>query len=167
MTLLLVIIAILVLLLVYLLWLPILLNIDTEMNQYHIRLKGLALLNVEGDAKEIIRLNLKVFFMKFTFYPLRRKKKAEAKKLPSVEKKKNGKCVAVKKILRIVRTFEVKKIVIDMDTGDYVMNAKLFPVFMLLNSTKGSFRINFVDRNRLVLQIKNRPIRILKSFINL
>lgn len=74
--------------------------------------------------------------------------------------------MSARKMLRLVRTFKVQKLRLDMDTGDYVVNAKLYPVFMLLNRHVGSFHINFQDRNRLVMDVRNTPYRLIKSFIN-
>jgi hypothetical protein len=149
------------------LWCPILLKIDTQSGEYYLKLKGLVALSAEGDPEEIIRLKLNVFFMKFTFYPLQKSKDGKHKKLASKRKSNPRKGIALKKIWRMLRTFKVKTLLVDLDTGDYTLNARLYPVFMLLNATKATFRINFADRNRLALQIQNRPIYILKSFINL
>ena len=54
-----------------------------------------------------------------------------------------------------------------MDTGNCILNAKLYPLFALLNYYTGNFYINFQGRNQLVLLVKNRPIDIIKSLINL
>jgi hypothetical protein len=151
--------------LVYLLWAPITLYIDTSANQYYFQLRGIIKANIEADPSKVMRVRLQVLFLNFSFYPLTRRTKK--KKKSKTKKKKHGKRIVVQKIIRVARTFKVKKLVLDIDTGDCIQNAKLFPVFALLNRTKGDFTINFINRNRLALVVKNRPIHILKSFINL
>jgi hypothetical protein len=171
MTVLLVIIAVLLLLLGYLLWMPILLKIDTDTDEYYLQIKGLAKATLMGDEREVLMLKLNVLFLKFNFYPLRKigslKKDRTGKvgKEDVVKKKKNWKNQS-RRAWRVLKSFEVKKLLVEMDTGDYVLNAKLYPVFYLLNMGKGSFSINFNDRNRLALIVQNRPIYILKSIIN-
>ncbi len=53
-----------------------------------------------------------------------------------------------------------------MDTGDVVKNAKLYPAFAFLNYHVGGFNINFQGRNQLAVRLQNRPIDIIKLFIN-
>lgn len=47
---------------VYLLFVPLVIFIDTDTGQYYIQLKGLAKASIIGHTKEVIELNLKVFF---------------------------------------------------------------------------------------------------------
>jgi len=78
---------------------------------------------------------------------------------------KNIKKFGFRKISRVLRSFKIKNLIIDIDTGDWTLNAKLYPIFSFLNFTVGSFNINFEGRNRMVLHMQNRPISIIKSFI--
>ena len=146
---------------------PIVFCIDTQTNEYYIKIKGLAKVSVEGDARSVLRLKMNVFFFKYYFYPLKYKFK---------EKKKNSgdrnmieiiKKDGFRKGIRILKSFKVKKLLLDIDTGDCILNAKLFPVFAFLNYYVGNFSVNFENRNQMVLYIQNRPINIIKSFINI
>jgi hypothetical protein len=167
MTALYVIITLLVILIGFLLWTPIIIKVDTDTNDYFVQWRGLAKARIEGDEQEIVRVKLNVLFLNFKFYPLRSWGKSEKKKGHSEVKKtkkfnpKNGRIA-----LRVLRTFEIKQFLLHLDTGDYILNAKLYPVFFFLNRFYGDFAINFNDKNRLALQVQNRPIFILKSFIN-
>ena len=167
MTALYVIIALVVLLIGFLLWTPIIIRIDTETSDYYVQWRGLAKARIEGDEQEIIRIKLNVLFLNFNFFPLKRLGKKKKKKEYSEEKKKkkfnpkNGHIA-----LNVMRSFEIKKFLLHLDTGDYVLNAKLYPVFFFLDRFYGDFAINFNNKNRLALHVQNRPIFILKSFIN-
>nr|WP_297782862.1 hypothetical protein [uncultured Allomuricauda sp.] len=153
-----------VLLVLGLLFVPIQIFIDTDTGKYYAGLKGLAKASFEPDEKELLRIRLKVLFYERCFYPLTKSSKP---KQPTRKKKtKPKKRIAFRKVLRLIRSFEVKRFALDMDTGDYVANAKMYPVFVLLNHYVASFHINFENRNRLVLDVRNRPYRILKTFIN-
>ena len=70
------------------------------------------------------------------------------------------------KILQVVRTFKIKEFVLNIDTGNCITNAKLYPLLSIAHLCKGQFNINFQGQNQLILQIENRPVRILKAFIN-
>jgi len=69
--------------------------------------------------------------------------------------------------MRFLKSFKVKKLLLNIDTGNCILNAKLYPFFSLLNYQIGNFSINFQGRNRLALEVENRPIDIIKSIINL
>lgn len=153
----------------YLSMMPIVLFIDTKTNQYYLQVKGLVKASIESHEEEIISIRLKVFFLSFYFYPLRNIGTGNKKKtLKSTDnKKKIGKGINFKKGLRMLKSFKVKRILFDIDTGDCILNAKLYPLFAMLNYHVGGFSVNFEGRNRVELHIYSRPIYLIKSFMNL
>ena len=151
---------------IYLLIIPMVLCIDTTSNKYYVQLKGLAKASIEKHEKELLRINVKVAFLHFYFYPLREIGISKKKKIKIKNIKKSRKLIGLKKSIPILKSFKVKKILIDIDTGNYILNAKLFPLFGFLNYKTGNFNINFEGRNRMVLYMQNRPINIIKLFIN-
>ena len=158
--------AVILLVLISLLLVPITVCLDTTSNQYYVQLQGLAEANLEQHDAEIFRIRCKILFIKFYIYPLKKKsvnKKKEVKKSDVVKQKKD---VPFKKIFRVIKTFKVKHFFMNIDTGNCISNAKLYPLFALLNYSIGGFYINFQGQNQLVLLVKNRPIDIIKSFIN-
>jgi len=160
--------SVLIVLVIFLLLAPIILFIDTNTNQYYIQLKGLAKLNFEADEDEFLKIKLKLFFMNFDFYPLRKhKKNINKKRLTKAKSKKKQNRFKLKTALRLLKTFKVKQFVLEIDTGDCIYNAKLYPIFAFLNYRTGSFNINFTGKNHFLLCLENRPIYILRSFINL
>jgi hypothetical protein len=162
----LIILGLLFLLMVGFLWMPIEVCLDTVSQQYFVRLKGLVKASLEPHDEELFQVTVHVFFRKFYFYPLEKLFSEQPKKEPSKRQKKKRSAMGYKKIKELLKTFKVKQLLIDIDTGDYVANAKLYPVFVYLNGSVGSFSINFQGRNQMVLFLQNRPIYLLKSFIN-
>ena len=159
-----ILILLLVSIVIYLLFARLSLVIDTSTNRYFVKLQGICSINAESDETEILKLRLHIFFMDFNFYPLRPDKK---KKIKSEKKKKKSRfSLTIKQAYRLIKSFKVKRLHLDLDTGDCITNAKLYPVFSLLNYKLGHFNVNFNGRNKLVLHIQNRPIYIIKSFIN-
>ena len=136
------------LLVIYLLFIPVVLLVNTKSNQYYIHLQGLAKLNVEPHKEDLIKIKLKVLFLNFSFYPWKKDIKSQT-------------------AYKLLKSFKVKQFLLNIDTGNCITNAKLFPVFYFLNYKIGRFNINFDGKNELVLCLRNRPIYILKSFINI
>lgn len=157
----------LLLVLIYLLVVPIVLLIDTTTNHYYIQIKGLVKASLEAHKEEILRIKLNVFFLKFYFYPLKNIGSKKMPKLVATKISKRSKRDDFQTGVRLLKSFRVKKLYIDVDSGDWILNAKLFPVVTLLKNYVGNINVNFQGRNHLVLCIQNRPINIIKSFINL
>ncbi|WP_228235849.1 hypothetical protein [Allomuricauda sp. M10] len=153
-----------VLLILGLLFVPIQIYIDTDTARYFFRLKGLLKFSLEPDEKEIIRARMRFLWIDRSFYPLT--KPFKTKKDPTKEKKRSaGRRLGFRKIFRVLKSFEVREFIWDLDTGDYITNAKMYPAFAFLNRYRGHFNINFQDRNHLRVDLRNRPIWIIKAIV--
>jgi len=156
----------LLLFILYLLFVPLDIVINITKNQYFVRIRGLAKAAVEGHDKEFLRIKLNTLFTRFYFYPLRKKKKEQKKKIETKSRKRRNFKSNFKRGLQVIKAFEVKKLILDVDTGNCIQNAKLYPAFAFLNHHVGTFHINFEGRVNMVLHMQSRPINIIKSFIN-
>ncbi len=140
--------------------------INTTTNEYYMQLRGLVKASIEPDKKEIIHIKLNILFFNIYFYPLR---KSNTSNQRTKTEKNDGKMdknrISIRKGLRILRTFKVKRFLLDIDTGDCISNAKLYPFFALLNYKGGNFKVNYNDRNIVLLLLRNRPINLIISFI--
>jgi hypothetical protein len=146
---------------------PIGVHIDTLNNNYCIQQRGIGKATLIRDKKEILKIKLNILFFKLNFYPLRHRKENSKSHIGKKKKKGINKSLSLKTGLRLLKTFKIKKLWMDIDTGDCIANAKLFPIFAFLNFRVGGFNINFEDRNQLVLHIESRPIDIIKLYFNL
>ncbi len=158
---------IVILITVWFLFIPINIYINTESNQFYAELKGLAKASIEPDEHELFRIRLKVPFKDFYFFPLKALIGPQKKEKKNKKRSKSRKKFTPKTILKLIRSFKIKKCDLDMDTGNCITNAKLYPLFAFLNHHFGGFHINFEGRNHALLLVRNRPIYIIKSFINL
>ena len=161
-----VLVILLSLFILYLLFVPLDIVINVTKNQYFVRIWGLAKVALEGHETEFIRLKLNTLFTRFYFYPLRKKKKEQKKKIGKKAGKRRNIQSFMKYGLQILKSFKVKKLLVDIDTGDCIENAKLYPAFAFLNYHASTFQVNFEGRVDMVLHLQNRPINIIKSFIN-
>lgn len=154
------------LIIVYLLFMDLILFINTGTNEYYIRAKGLIKASLEHHKEELIRIRIQALFMNFYFYPIKKIGASKKRKYTKPRGTKKKGHVPFQNVIRLLRTFKIKHFYVDLDTGDCITNAKLYPVFALLNQYNDNFRLNFEGRNHLLLYMHNRPIRILKTFIN-
>lgn len=72
----------------------------------------------------------------------------------------------LRKIIAVIRSFKVNKFSLQLDTGNMELNGLLFPwlsgVSWLLHR---NVWINFNDRNELILEIENNAFRVLRAFL--
>jgi hypothetical protein len=66
----------------------------------------------------------------------------------------------------LISSFKIKKLSVVIDTGDFTTNARWYPVFYFLGKAGGEWHINFEGKDALEIKLANRPIYLLKSFIN-
>lgn len=153
--------------LTYLLLMPLELCIDSYRERYFLRLGVLARIGVEKDPVELLRLHLKVLFLNFYWRPtdMRSWGRPKKKKKPKDNgRKKKG--MSLRQAGNLVRSFRVRSFRLELDTGNPVLNAKLYPLIYLLGPRAGDVGINFMGRNHISLQIVNRPIYILNALFN-
>lgn len=152
--------------LAYLLWMPLELQVDSARSLFCLKVGILARASLEPEPEQGICLHLRAGFRDFYWGPADFRK-AGAKKSAGKQKsrqRKGGKFTP-QKAVKLLRSFRVRHFSWDLDTGNPVVNARLYPAFYLLDQTLGGFRINFCDHNRLALRIENRPLRILRAVL--
>jgi len=171
-----ILIALLILLLI-ILWLlltPVIIYADSDENLYYVKMRGVFTLSPVFRNEEF-RLRVNVPF--YTFYIDPTKEKAEKKK----KKKEKFKEVEVKKeskgkmkwkdmsrfISSIWRTFKLRKLELNIDTGDFIRNAWLVPVFHFASRDKVRLTTNFNGDFDLKLDIQNRLIRFIPPITKL
>jgi hypothetical protein len=88
-------------------------------------------------------------------------KKAAARPLKKPKRRPKG---LFKKIVRVLRTFRVKEYRLAVDTGDYVLNAQLYPLNFQAG-LRNHLLVNFTDENYLYIRIRNRPVKMLYAFL--
>jgi hypothetical protein len=156
-------------LLIYFLLMPMELQIDSYQERYWLRLGFLAKASLEKDPGEILRLHLRVLFLNFYWRPSDLTSRKKGKKPAKKAKGRDHRRLSFRwdQGRRLLKTFRVKAFRLELDTGDPVMNARLYPFFFLLGQRAGDMRINFQDHNQVLLKVVNRPIYILNALINL
>ena len=108
------------------------------------------------------RLRINAPFYEKTFYLSELKTKPRKIKTAGAgkkEKKKRSLRDILKMITAITKTFRVTEWKLALDTGDYTLNAVLYPLNFLPH-TANHLLVNFQNENYLVLKVRNRPWKI-------
>lgn len=157
-----------VLVLVLILWVlftPIVLRIDTRSNLYTLRWRGIGSLELHVIKDELL-LQLRIWFWKKDFHPFQKllgKEKASKKKKRA--KGGRGKKNWKKKFIKLLQSFQVKQFRLVLDTDNYIQNSYLFPLFHFLSRPPWQLSINYQGDSALQLHIENRLFRLLKAII--
>jgi hypothetical protein len=77
-----------------------------------------------------------------------------------------GKRPVLRIIQRVLRSFTVRRFQWYLDTGDPIWNAWLFPVFHLWRTRGADVRISFTGRTGLVFIAHNNAFRLLKAVLS-
>lgn len=158
------------LLLLYVLWAPFYLEVDSEQGRYRLRFHRLAYvwLNWEEVMPELWVKAL--WWQKQIDLAEGEKPKKVADALPHKPelKKKRGlpRWLQIKPTLAVLRSFSIDECYVDVDTDDVVMNGQLYPVLYLAGVTIGHpVRINFMGDNIIRLQVSNTLGRIAWAYL--
>jgi len=110
-------------------------------------------------------LRLQLFFFKKE-WTLQQLFSGKRKKLPqpAAGKKKKSKTIPWRKFFTLLKTFRVVQWKVVADTGNYPLNAQLYPLNFYPPFQKHVV-VNFNDENYVVLVIRNSPWRLLYAWI--
>lgn len=155
----LIVIALLVLFLLWIVFVPVYLRINTDLGQYEISQRGTLKLTLHPWESPVVRLRVIGFSIN-----MQRKAKPP---LPATGKKEKRPVVrrspaAWLRLQRgILRSLRLRRLECSVDLDDVVLTARLVPLLMLINRGAVSISTNYVDRNFLCVEVEGRINRIL------
>ena len=166
-------------LIAFLLWIlfgPVSLFLNTENNRYYLVLPGIFKVMVV-PSPDIFRLRVWILFIPFRLNPFQQKKEKRKKKTKEPDKRKKtfrfrgGPQI----IIDAFRSMRIRKLQMDIDTDDFILNAWLVPVFSMVNSGNIQMKVNFQGHSSLLFDVRTRLGTLLwiviknkyRSFINL
>jgi hypothetical protein len=159
-------IAIIVAILLWILLGPVIIFLDTDRDRYFLALPGIFKAAVE-PAEELFHIRGWILFIPFRYNPFLRKKRKRQKRaevVPAImrPKKISG---GMRMAADAVRSFRIRKLVLDIDTDDFMLNAWLVPVFSFVNNKNIEMRVNFEGTASMHLEMRNRMATLLWIFI--
>jgi len=168
-----IILGILILLVMVVLFSPVVIDVDSEEDRYVVRYGWWvigSLRAIDGDLA--VRLRIFGFTWQKRIEDLvlsmRGKSKPETEETPTPARapRKGGlRKMSWRKIKAVWRAIEFKKLELDLDTGSYVRNAWLFPLFFMISRKNRKMRINFSGKNIVHAYVRAVPARLLWAFV--
>lgn len=145
------------LLIFWILLVPVIILVHTRTGRYSLTLPGLFTAKVV-TGEDLFLFKGWILFVPYRFNPfMQRKKKRRKKKDPAKKRRKfrmpSGGLSLAGDALRCVR---IRKLELDIDTGDFPLNAWLVPVFSLAEGSNRHLRVNFNGDTSLLLDIRIR-----------
>lgn len=64
-----------------------------------------------------------------------------------------------------MRSFKLKKFSLNIDTGNVLTNAYLFPVFAVFGGRKYQLSVNYASKNEFIIHYQNNLLTILSHII--
>ena len=142
---------------VTLLWIllgPVIIYLDTQEKQYRVGLPGIIKASVV-PSEEIFHIRGRFFLFPFRVHPFRAKKRSPLK--TSQGKRKSMKLSQGLKLgTNILASFRIRKLDMDIDTDDFMLNAWLVPAFSSINSENIHMQVNFEGNASLMLDVRTR-----------
>lgn len=154
-------------LIIWILFAPIILRVDTNSTYYRIALPGVLTARVVPTEK-LFYIRVWLFFIPFRVNPFKsRKRKKENEKKASVGRKKRN--INTKTLLkRLSNTCKVKMLKMNIDTDDFILNAWLIPAFSTINNRDNILmQVNFEGVQYINLDVRARLSTILWLLIKM
>lgn len=158
--------AILVIVLLWILFTPVRLFIDTDSSRYELVQRGVFFMAVHPGEK--FTLDLRIFGIS-----LPNSEKSSEKRKPEKKVTLKKKPAGLKRSLRawrflvkeVIKSFQVNNLIIDIDTDDVALNAQLVPVALLASHYPVQVSTNFCGRVYLHMEVIARLNKLLWIFI--
>ncbi len=176
---LLIIILTLLLFLTWILLAPVAFFVDTDGNKYLVSLPGIFSIAVVPD-RELFYLRFRIFFIPYRYHPFmkrssKKKPMKEPEEKPVKKKKKRRFPGGIGMVRELAGAFRIRKLYLNIDTDDVIVNAWLIPALSVINSGNIRMQVNFDGDTSLLLDLRTRLGSLLwvfarnriKSFFNL
>ena len=162
---LLIIISALVLFLLWFLFAPLIIRVDSDNQRYSLSLPGIFKALVVPDD-DLFHIRFWVLFIPFKIDPLGRSmqrvektgKRKKKKRNRDISKLMRARLLALKEL---IRSFRLKKLKLNLDTDDFILNSQLVPVFTTINNQDLNLSVNFEGDISLFMVMKNRIASLL------
>ncbi len=165
MTVLILILCLLSLILCFILFARLKLQLNTLTGSYYIEMGKIIRISFHWKEKPL--LHFRILFIHFNVEPLKIWSKRKKRTKPKALRQGKRRSVHFRKVLAVIKSFRVVKFHVSLDTTNVISNAALFPAAAAINRfTPFRLNINYSGENYAVIHIENRVARILWAYIN-
>ncbi len=155
-----IVILVFVMFLGWILFAPLILAVNTGSEQYSARLPGIFKARFVRD-EESYHVRIRVFFIPFTMHPYGFAGKGQRKPKGRKPRRTGSVKYGIMAFRELLKSFRLKLLYLNIDSGDYLLNAFMVPVLMFTRSERIRIRVNFMEENTLVMDLRNRLASLL------
>ena len=147
-----ILISLLLVLLSWLLFVPVILYVNTDRNRYILSLPVIFKASVVPYGG-LFQIRGRIFFIPFKFNPFEQRSKNEKRK---TRRKKFSfrRSVRLRTIRGAFYAFRIRSLEADIDTDDFTLNAWLVPVFSSVNGGNIHLQVNYEGYQSLLLDLR-------------
>ena len=160
MTWILTIVILLFLMLCWMLFSPLVLELDSSSPSASFTWPGIGKALLWYDDQWRIFFQVFFFRKELTLSGIKKKPGKPDKK----QKQKSKRPIPVYRMVNCLRSFSIVEWKLAIDTGDYALNARLFPL-NFLPMFQHHLDVNFVEKNYFYMKIRNYPWRMIYAFL--
>jgi hypothetical protein len=159
----------LIIIIIGMLFIPLIICIDTDKECYEVRLKGLLQLRLIS-REDMPALRMHVPFYTKEFQLINNQKKQNIKHNENKNRNENGKKrsksrMTPERFMALIRTFKIRQLYVSLDTGDYVNNALLVPLFQWITHYGNQLEVNFNDDTIIRFKASNNIWRLGTTYL--
>lgn len=162
-----ILIGLLLIVLLALLFTPFIVRVNTQQNQYQLRWGIARVQFIPRKDDGIIALQFAFWKRDFSLLQLLAKtptKKVVQPQKPNARKKGAGR-LSFHRLRKILQSFRIPYVYLDLDSDDFVTNAYWYPVCRALSTPTRQLRINFGGHNQCAFELRNRAVDVLIALI--
>ncbi len=155
-----IIISVISVLILWALFAPVILFVNTDTSTYSLRIPGIFKLALISD-EDLFHLRVRVLFIPFRIDPLKYAGR-NSDRIKRINKPGTGNLMyRLTAMNEIRKSFSLKFLYMDIDTGDCMYNSFLVPVLMAVRTEKWQLYVNYEERISLRLDLRNRLASLL------
>ncbi len=160
-----ILIALLMILFTWILFAPVIMQVDTDRQKYRVMLPGVLSAQVV-PSEDLFYIRAWIFFIPVKFNPFLVKRKDRVKDTSEKRKKKRRFRGGTRKIRSLLGALHVRRLDLDLDTDDVVLNAWLVPAMAAANRNENiDLRVNFEGNLFMYLDLRTRLGLLLWIFL--
>lgn len=162
-----ILIALVLLTLLWILFAPVIIFMNTEKGKYSLALPGIFHARVVAAA-DLFVISGSVFFIPYRFNPFQQKRKKTEKEnnKPRQRKRAFKPLQGLSMGRNMMHAIRIRKLYLDVDTDDFTLNAWLIPVFSAVNSENIRLQANFEGNASLLLDLRTSLGALIWAFIH-
>lgn len=152
--------AVIFLLLCWIIFSPIIIQVDTRVPKAELRWISIGKVVFWYEAEWWLSFRILFFRKKIRLASIT----VSPKKIEKKRRQKTSKISLLRKMLKMLRAFRIQEWQLSIDTGNYLYNAWLYPVNFLPYSY-GHLHINFNNENYFFIKVRSSPWKMIYAYL--